>query len=256
MARLLRGVALVALVLAAGLWLAPALLLPSVASRLLGADGVELEFDGVRPALPWGVTAAKTVVVRGEGRVEIADVSARIRSSGIRVEGSVGAGTVLLRTRELTLRGALLRTQSLPIEAFAGLLPGPFTLRGALDGVYRFDAHHSLEATVSRGALTLGGSMPMEIPFAQLVIAAAREDDGAWRVEFADLRGPPLSGNARGRIAADGGLALRVEITQLEEPALSALRMAGLPTGPLPIEAELGGSLALPILTPLGAPAP
>jgi hypothetical protein len=33
------------------------------------------------------------------------------------------------------------------------------------------------------------------------------------------------------------------------------MSMAGLPTGPLPIEAELGGSLALPILTPLGAPA-
>jgi hypothetical protein len=255
MARLLRGIALLAAVLGIALWLAPALLLPGVASRALSADGVGLDFDGVRPALPWGVTAAKVVVVRGEGRVEITDASARVGASGVRLDGSVGTGTLLLKSRGLTLRGGLLRAQSLPIEAFAGLVPGALALRGALDGVYRFDARDSLEATVSRGAVTLDAPVVMEIPFAQLVIAAAREDDGAWRVDLADLHGPPLSGHAQGRIAANGGLALRIEITQLEEPARTAFGLAGLPTGPLPIQVELGGSLEQPSLTPLGAQA-
>jgi hypothetical protein len=172
----------------------------------------------------------------------------------VRVEGSIGAGTLLLRTRGLSLRGGL-RAQSLPLEALDGIVPGAASLRGTADGVYRFAARESLELTVSRGSLTSSGPIAVALPFAQLVIAAGREDDGAWRVDFADMRGPPLSGSAHGRIFADGQLALRVEISQLEEPALSAFSMAALPTGPLPITAELGGTLEQPTLTPVGASA-
>lgn len=254
MARWLRGIALLGVVLGTALWLAPALILPGVAARL-APDGIGIEFDGVRPGLPWGMTASKVVIVRGRGRAELTGASARIGSSSARVEAGVGPGTLLLKTRGLTLRDGLLRAQSVPIEAFAGLLPGALALRGAVDGVYRLAERDSLEATVSRGAVLLNGPVVMDIPFAQLVIAAAREDDGGWRVELADLRGPPLSGHAQGRVGTDGGLALRVEITQLEEPARSAWGMAGLPTGPLPIRAELRGTLEQPILTPLGAQA-
>jgi hypothetical protein len=133
------------------------------------------------------------------------------------------------------------------------LLPAAFGLRGTVDGVYRFDERDSLEATVSRGAVALRDPLQLDIPFAQLVVAAARENDGAWRVGFADLRGPPLSGSAQGRIEADGGLALQLEISRLEEPALTAFSMAGLPTGPLPIQAELRGTLEQPLLVPLDA---
>lgn len=255
MARVLRGIALATVLLGGALWLAPALVLPLAAPPLLGADALEIEFDGVRPALPWGMTASRVAVARGEGRVELTGFGARIGAAGVRAEASVGAGTLLLKTHGLTLRGGLLRAQSVPIEALAGLLPGAPALRGAVDGVYRLAERDSLEVTVSRGALTLNGPVVLEIPFAQLVIAAAREDDGAWRVELADLRGPPLSGSAQGRVGGDGGLALRVEVTQLEEPALSALGLAGLPTGPLPIRAELGGTFERPVLTPLGAQA-
>ncbi len=253
MARVLRGIVLAAGVLAAGLWIAPALLLPGVVARLLASDGVEYEFDGVRPALPWGMTAAKVVVARADGTVEFTEVSARVRSSGVRVEGSVGAGTLLLSTRELTLRGALIRAQALPLEAFAAVLPGALGLHGTVDGVYRFEERDSLEATVRRGAVALRSPLQMEIPFMQLVVTAAREDDGGWRVGYADLRGPPLSGSAQGRISADGALELDIEISRLEEPALSAFTMAGLPTGPLPIAAELRGTLEQPLFVPLAA---
>jgi hypothetical protein len=256
MAASLRWIALVLALLLAGLWLAPALLLPRLAARLLTADGVGLEFEGVRPALPWGMTAQRLLVVRGDGKLEVSGVSARIGRSGARVEGSVGAGTLLLRASGLTLRGgAVVRAQSLPLEALAGVLPGAVALRGIADGVYRFGERDSLEATVSRGAVSLRGPVMLEIPFAQLVVAARREDDGAWRVDFADLRGPPLSGTANGRVGADGRLALHVQISQLEQPALSAFSMAALPTGPLPLEVELGGTLEQPMLTPIGASA-
>lgn len=250
----LRGSSLAAVILLAALWLAPVLLLPRVAARLLEAagTGVELEFVGVRPALPWGVTVQRLVVSRAGGKVEVAELSARLVRWGVRVEGSFGAGTLLFRTRGLTLRGGL-RAQSLPLASLDGIVPGAASLRGTADGVYRFGEHDALELTVSRGSLALRGPLAVELPFAQLVLAAGREDDGAWRVDFADVRGPPLSASAHGRVHADGQLALRVEISQLEEPALSAFRLAALPTGPLPFTAELGGTLDQPTLTAVGA---
>ena len=246
MPRSLRAGALVVAILLAGLWIAPALVLPRLAARLAATDGFSLELEGVRPALPWGMAAARAVVMRGGRRVEINELRSRITLSGLRVEGSIGGGTVLLRTAGLTFRGGLIRVQSLPLESLDGVALGAFTLRGAADGVYRFGAPDTVEATLSRGAVLLRAPLAGELPFAQLVITGGREDDGTWRVDFADLRGPPVSGTARGRIGAEGQLALRVEISQLEEPALSAFTMAELPTGPLPYSAELGGTLEKP----------
>jgi hypothetical protein len=256
MPRAIRTVAVAAAILLAASWLAPALLGPLLVSRAIRAQGFEAEFEGVRPALPWGVTVERVVVVRGGERVEVDRVSARMLLSGLRVEGGVGAGTLLVRSRGLTLRGGLVRAQSLPLEAIQFVFPGAFSLRGAADGVYRFGARESLEATLSQGAVALRAPVAIELPFVQLVIAAAREGDGAWRVDFADLRGPPVSGTARGRIGAAGELALRVEISQLEEPARSAFQMAELPTGPLPYTAELGGTLAQPSFSRVVASAP
>ncbi len=247
----LRTGALVTAILLAAIWSAPALVLPQLASRLAASRGFELELEGARPALPWGVTLDRAVVVGADGSVEIRGLSARLLRSGMRVEGSVGDGTILVRTGGLTLRDGLVRLQAVPLEALDGLVPGAFTLRGAADGVYRFGGHDALEATVSRGAVVLRTPLAVELPFAQLVVTAAREDDGAWRVDFADLRGPPLSGSARGRIDAHGQLALRVEISQLEEPARSVFGMAHLPTEPLPYTAELGGTLERPTFSPV-----
>ncbi len=251
---MLRAFALVLLLLGAALWAAPALLAPRVARALVAPTGVSLEFDGVRPALPWGVTAERLTVLRGARRAELSQLSARASDGGLRVEARAGGGSLLLKTRGL--RGVRsLRAQALPLEALAAFLPGEFSLRGTADGVLRAgDGRDVLEATVRQGALALREPVELEIPFMQLVVTAAREPDGGWRVDFADLRGPPLSGSAQGRIDAGGRLALQVEISRLEEPALSAFMLAGLPTQPLPIEAELGGTLAQPLLTPLAPP--
>jgi hypothetical protein len=161
----------------------------------------------------------------------------------------------LLKTHGLA-RLRSLRAQSVPLEGLAPLVSPDLALRGTADGVLREDgAGAALEATVRQGVVSLRAPVEMDVPFAQLVVTAAREDDGGWRVEFADLRGPPLSASARGRIEPDGRLALRIEISALEEPALSAFALAGLPTGPLPLEADLRGTLAQPLLLPLAPPA-
>jgi len=247
----IRGLALALLVLGAALWGAPALLVPSAASALAAAAGVELEFEGVRPALPWGMTAQRVRVVRGAGMAELRALSARPSDGGLRVEALAGEGSLLLKTRGLSALRSL-RAQSLPLETLGPLLPLDLAVRGTADGVLRErDGRATLEATVRRGAVSLRAPVEMEVPFAQLVVTATREDDGGWRVDFADLRGPPLSGSARGRIEPDGRLDLRIEISALEEPALSAFALGGLPTGPLPIQAELGGTLAHPVLLPL-----
>jgi len=149
----LRASLLAAAILFAGLWIAPALVLPRILTRLAEAEGFALELEGVRPALPWGVTVARTVVIRGAGRVAIDALVARMFLSGVRVEGSIAGGTLLLRTGGLTLREGLIRVQSLPLELLDGIAPGAIALRGAADGVYRFGARETVEATVSRGAV-------------------------------------------------------------------------------------------------------
>lgn len=242
----LRGFALAAAIVVVVLWLAPALLLSQLATRVGASAGISLEIEGVRPALPFGIVAERAVVTRGGARLEITQLSARILPSGARVEAHVGEGTLLLRTEGLTLDDGFLRAQSLPLEWLRDLAPGAFALRGSGDGVYRFGARETLELTLSRGAVELHAPIAVDLPFAQLVVVAARVPDGGWRLDFADLRGPALSGTARGSIGADGNLALTIEITQLEEPVRSAFSLAAFPTGPVPFAAELQGPLDSP----------
>lgn len=258
MARILRILVVIAILALVALWFAPSLLLPPLASRAAQTTGATLELDGVRPAWPLGVTAKRARIARGERTVELSDLRATLEgTSGARVEASSGGGTLLLRLPELGLRrGGLLRLQAFPLEVIDGFVSSAFGIRGTADGVLRFGDDGTVEATVRDGVAVLRAPLALELPFAQLIVAAGREPDGAWRVDFADLQGPPLSATARGRIGAAGELALRIEISQLEEPARGAFESAGLPTGPLPYTAELGGSLSLPLFTRVSEPAP
>ncbi|MBM4334950.1 MAG: hypothetical protein FJ108_03425 [Deltaproteobacteria bacterium] len=248
--RWLRGFALAAAGLAIAIWLAPALLLRPVCTRLLASSGISIELDGVRPAWPWGAAVERARVVRGASALEFAALRARLFPSGLRAEAQVGAGSLLLSTRGIRLRGGVLRAQSFPLDRLVDLAPS-FGLRGTADGVYRFGDREALELTLSRGALRLRAPVAFELAFAQLVVAAVRERDGGWRVELADISGPPLSARATGRIGPEGGLAFDVEVTRLEEPAREAFAMAGLPTGPTPFRARIGGTLEAPIFSPL-----
>jgi hypothetical protein len=89
----------------------------------------------------------------------------------------------------------------------------------------------------------------LELPFAQLVLNAARESpDAGWTVRWVDVQGPPLSANAAGTIGADGTLALEGQVRELEEPVLSLFPLLHLPTGPLPLALAVEGSLTQPRL--------
>lgn len=248
MSRRLRILAALAAAALAALWLAPSLLLPRLAGRAAETRGATLVLDGVRPAWPLGATAARGRLERDGRAVELADVSVRLEGlSGLRVEARAGQGTLLLRIPDPSLRGGLLRLQAFPLELIDGFTAGAFGLVGTADGVLRFGADGTLEATVRDGAAILRAPIALELPFTQLIVAGGREPDGGWRVDFADLRGPPVSATAHGRIGASGELALRLDVAALEEPARAAFASAGLPTGPLPYTAELGGTLALPL---------
>lgn len=258
MARVLRILAVLAVLALVALWLAPSLLLPPLASRAAETTGATLELEGVRPAWPLGMTAKRAWIARGERKIELTDFSATLEgASGARVEAASGGGTLLLRLPALgQLRGGLLRLQAFPLEVLDGFVASAFGIRGTADGVLRFGDDGKVEATVRDGVAVLRSPVALELAFTQLIVTAAREPDGAWRVDFADLQGPPLSANAHGRIGAAGELALRLEISELEEPARGAFYSAGLPTGPLPYTAELGGNLSLPLFTRVSEPTP
>jgi hypothetical protein len=257
MARILRILAVLMILALVALWFAPSLLLPPLAARAAETTGATLQLEGVRPAWPLGVTAKRARMARGERTVELTNFSATLEgTSGARVEASSGGGTLLLRLPELGLRrGGLLRLQDFPLEVLDGFVTSAFGIRGTADGVLRFGDEGKIEATVHDGVAVLRSPIALELPFTQLIVTAAREPDGAWRVDFSDLRGPPLSATAHGRIGAAGELALRLEISQLEDPAREAFASAGLPTGPLPYTAELGGNLSLPIFRRVDEPA-
>lgn len=250
MPRALRLLALAAAIALAALWLIPALLVSALAPRLGDALGVTLDLEGVRPGWPLEVEIARAVVTRAGHTVELTDLRARLRSDGTRIDARVGDGTLLLRLDGPAARSGFLRAESLPLERLDGVLTGALGLRGPLDGVYRFGARETFEATVGRGAGVLHAPVAIELPFAQLVVAAERESGGGWRVDFADLRGPPVSAAASGTIGANGELALALEVTQLDEPARSAFESAGLHVGPLPYSGQVRGTLALPLFIP------
>jgi hypothetical protein len=247
MARTLRRLALAGALVLAALWLAPALLLPVLGPRLGNALGVTLAFEGVRPDFPFGIAIERVHVTREGRSLELTDLRARLASGGARIDTRLGDGTVLLRLEGLRGRSGFLRVESLPVEQLDGVLPGALGLRGPLDGVYRFGAQETLEATVGRGAGVLHAPIAVELGFRQLVVAAERLGDGAWRVDFADLRGPPVSATARGTIGVAGELALELEVSQLDEPARSAFASAGLSIGEIPWSGQVRGTVALPL---------
>jgi hypothetical protein len=244
--RPLRWLAVLTLLALALVWSAPALWvawgLPGLAERAGGS----VELESVRPAFPFGVSIGRARLARAGRTLELADVAARAAAGGFRLDARIGAGSVLVRTDGLSMRAGFVRARALPLEALDGFVTTTFRLRGIADGVYRFGARAEIEANVRDGAIVLSAPAGMELPFAQLTVSAAREPDGAWKVPFADVRGPPLSATARGVIGADGALALTTEIAELGEPARSGFAMLQLPTGPLPYTAEIGGTLLRP----------
>jgi hypothetical protein len=253
--RVLRWLGLAAALGLALAWAAPALwvawALPGLAERAGGAIALE----GVRPVFPFGVSVGRARLTRDGRTLDLADLAARALPGGVRVDARVGAGTLLVRTEGLSVGTGFVRAESLPLEALDGFLASGLSLRGTADGVYRFGARSELEANVRQGAVVLRAPAGIELPFAQLTLAAAREPDGAWSIAFADLRGPPLSATARGEIGADGRLALRAEIAELAEPALSGFALLELPTGPLPYTARIDGTLSRPRFARVEAPA-
>jgi hypothetical protein len=253
--RRLRAFLWLTLGLALTVWLTPMLaarlLLPYLAAR----NGGSIEIEGARPALPFGVSAAHLVLRREKRVLELHDLRATWWRDGLRVDAKVGDGELLLRSVDLRASDGFLRVQSFALESLEPLLDSPLALHGRADGIYRFGAKGSVEGTVNDGSAMLRSASVFALPFAQLAISAARVPDGGWDVHSVNLEGPPLSGSAHGKIAANGALSLEAEVRQLEEPLRSLFPMLKLPTGPLPFGVSIGGTLRAPRVESHGAPA-
>jgi hypothetical protein len=231
------------------LWLAPALALRFVLPRLAANAGGAIEVTGAWPALPFGVRASHLRIARDGRELALDDVRAVLGPSGPRLDARVADGTLLARGEGLFAASGFVRVQGVALESLATILATPLSLRGRADGIWRFGPDASLEGTVSRGAVVVERPAPLEVPFAQLVLSAARDPAGGdWTVSWLDVQGPPLSGSATGKIAADGGLAFDADIRELGEPVRTFFGMLQLPTEPLPVELRLEGTLAAPRL--------
>jgi hypothetical protein len=240
--------------LVGALWLAPALALRFALAPFAARAGGVAEVEGVWPALPFGVRA-RHLHVASEGRVlDLDDLRAVWTPWRTRVDARVADGTLLFRGEGLRADSGFLRLQGVALESLEPLLATPLALRGKADGIWRFGAQASIEGSVSRGAIVLRRAGSFELPFAQLVLSAARESPTAgWDVRFVDVQGPPLSASASGTIGADGALALSGQVRQLEEPVLSLFPLLRLPTGPLPLALAVEGSVSAPRLVASGA---
>ena len=251
---MLRRVGLLALALALLLWLAPALALSLALPRLAANAGGVAEVSGARPVLPFGVRASHLHLAREGRALDLDDLRATWTPWSSRVDARVADGTLLFRGEGLRAASGFLRLQGVALESLEPLLGQLLALRGKADGIWRFGAQSSIEGSVSRGAIVLARAGAFELPFAQLVVSAARETPGAgWTVRFVDVQGPPLSASAAGTIGAGGELSLEGQVRELEEPVLSLFPLLKLPTGPLPLRVAVEGSLASPRLVARGA---
>ena len=240
------------------LWLAPALALRLALPRLAANAGGVAEVDGALPALPFGVRATHVHVAREGRALDLDDLRAVWTPWHSRVEARVADGTLLFRGEGPRAESGFLRLQGVALESLEPLLGAQLALRGKADGIWRFGAQASVEGSVSRGAIALRQASMFELPFALLVLSAARESPtSGWDVHLLDVQGPPLSASASGRIGADGALALSAQVRQLEEPVLSLFPLLQLPTGPLPLALAIEGSLSAPrLVAPAAATAP
>jgi hypothetical protein len=235
------------------LWLAPFLVLRFVMPPLAARAGGAIEVSGALPALPFGVSADRLHVAREGRELTVEALRAVLSPSGPRLDARVGDGTLLVRGEGLFGSDGFVRMQDVALESLAPVLASPTSVRGRADGVWRFGANASVEGTVTRGAVKLANP-PFELPFAQLVVSAARDAATRdWNVRWVDLQGPTLSGSANGKIAAGGALALDVSVRQLEEPVKSFFALLKLPTEP-PIALALSGTLAQPKLAATASP--
>ena len=165
---------------------------------------------------------------------------------------AVADGTLLFRG-EGCAPSRFLRLQDVALESLEPLHRAPLAARqGRRDLALRCEGQPRGHREPRRDRAAPGGLV--QLPFAQLVLSAARESpDAGWNVHFVDVQGPPLSASASGTIGADGALALSGQVRQLEDPVLSLFPLLKLPTGPLPLALAVEGSLSAPRLAATAA---
>jgi len=255
--RVLRWLALLGALVLFLAWLSPFFLLRFGLAGMAERAGGSAEVTGALPAFPFGMSASRLLLTRDGRTLALDDFRAVLSFSGPRVDARIGEGTLLVRGSDPQLTSGIVRLEGVALESLETLTPSPLPIKGRCDGVWRFGPDASLEGTVTRGAVLVRNPAPVEVPFAQLVISAARDPaKGDWRVNTLDIQGPPLSGHVSGKLGADGSLAFDVDIRELEEPVKGFMAMMQLPTEPLPLALALTGSLAMPRLVPRAETAP
>ncbi len=206
---------------------------------------IQVSFDGVWPAFPFGVQVAHVNVRSGGRALELTDARTRLFPDGLRLDASLGNGGV---HAELPLDAAegFARFADLPVEQLALALPIATQLSGVADGELRWGTSLSLEGRVADGSIrSLNG---FAIRFEELAGRAALAEAGVWDVDHVHMRGPPLTFSGSGRIGPYGALNLVLEVRQLEEPARSYLRLLGVEAPALPFVLEVRGRLSRPAL--------
>ena len=212
---------------------------------------IEVSFDGVWPAFPFGVRVEHVKVRSGEQTIELTDARTRLFPDGLRLDASLGDGGV---HAEIPLDAAkgFARFAGLPVEQLPLALPIAMKLSGLADGELRWGTSLSLEGRVADGSIRSPNGFA--IPFEELAGRAALAEGEVWNVDHVRMRGPPLTFSGAGRIGPYGALNLVLEVQQLEEPARTYLRLLGIEAPSLPFVLEVRGRLSWPVLRVSSAP--
>ncbi|HTO53441.1 MAG TPA: hypothetical protein VMR50_08650 [Myxococcota bacterium] len=247
--RWLRGLLILGALALLGVWLAPWLMLRFALPGMAERAGGTIEVSGALPALPFGMQASHLKISR-DGRVlDIDDFRAVLLPSGPRLDARIADGTLLVRGDDAQLKDGFVRLDGISLESLAVLSTEPMGVKGRCDGVWHFGRDTRFEGTVTRGAFVAQQPAPIQVPFEQLVVSAARDPDaGDWQLKTFDIQGPQITGHAAGKIGADGKLAIDIDIRDLQEPLRGFLAMSHVPTEPLPLALALRGTTALPQL--------
>lgn len=236
--------------LAAGIglaWLLPSLAAPYVLRALLPEPQLELVLDGVRPALPLGLSVRRLDVRHPRWQLALENSSLLWKGTHLTLRARLAGGELQARA-QLSGRKGSLRFSGLALEELPFLAGGTVALQGRAEGVASWGPVDRVSCWISDGRLQLRSLGAIGLPFSLAVVEAVQLEDDRWQLTTLQLHGPQLTLDGTGTIGPEGSLELALQIRAVDSGTRALLRAAGLRLGSLPRPLIVEGTLRSPRL--------
>ncbi len=235
-----RGFLILALLLGV-LWVLPSVLVRFVLPNVTGPG--ELELEGVRPALPFGVHVERAVVNLQKPPLEIREAS--VTWSGLKLRGAarIAGGTVKLNASGLGGSGVVI---------FEDLMLGELNLElpvdGRADGRLRWGEGEEGTLVVSDGRFHSPDLRGIGLPFSTMAFEWHSVGPDIRDITSVQMYGSGIALDGTGRVGPNEALDLDLRVRQLAPSMQQLLLSLGLDVPPAPFEVAVGGTLENPSL--------